>query len=52
MIIKKSDVKLFAKKIGRHLLMNNKYMDKLADALDGIEISETEDDYDSESDGE
>lgn len=49
MIIKKSDVELFAKKIGRHLLKNDKYMDRLSDALDGIEISETEEEYDSES---
>jgi hypothetical protein len=27
-------------------------MDKLADALDGIDISETEDDYDSESESD
>lgn len=40
---------LFAQKIGRHLLKNEKFLDKLADALDGIEFSETEVEYDSES---
>ena len=47
--IKKSDVQKFAVKIGRHLLKNEKYLDKLADALDGIDISDTEAEYDSES---
>ena len=47
--IKKSVVEQFAKKIGRHLLKNDTYLDRLADALDGIEFEQTDVEYDSES---
>ena len=40
----------FAKRIGKNLLRNEEFLDKLADALDGVEISDGEQqEYDSES---
>ena len=40
----------FAKRIGKNLLRNEEFLDKLADALDGVDISDGEQqEYDSES---
>jgi hypothetical protein len=32
----------FAKRIGKNLLRNEEFLDKLADALDGVDISDGE----------
>jgi hypothetical protein len=32
----------FARKIGKNLLKNDSFLDKLADVLDGMEVSESE----------
>ena len=50
--IKEGDLEPFAVRIARQLLRNDNYLDKLADALDGISISDSEDEYDSESEEE